>query len=60
MKKVIEIKVEFPDGFLPPKEFSKGGECEECPFFHRYDDGDAECSYVGDERCVCPIKKYFN
>lgn len=59
MKKVT-IEIEVDDNFLPPEEFSKGGECDGCPFFHRYDEGDAECSYVGDERCKCPIKKFFN
>lgn len=58
MKKLIEI--EFKDDFIPPEDFSKSGECEGCPFFHRFDEVDAECSYVGDERCKCPIKKFFN
>lgn len=58
MKKLIEI--EFDDNFVPPEEFSKGGKCDRCPFFHSYDDGDAECSYVRDECCKCPIKKFFN
>lgn len=58
MKKLIEI--EFDDDFMPPEEFTKCGGCEGCPFFHVYDDDDAVCSYVGDERCKCPIKKFFN
>jgi hypothetical protein len=64
MKKVIELEMEFQDGFIPPEKFrgdtsTAENPCSYCPFFEWDDEmGDGFCIVNGYEEC--PIKKYFN
>ena len=61
MKKVIEIEVDFPDGFVPSEKFDKDLCSGLCPFLSYEPDECSEvfCCLVGFEG-ECPIKKYFN
>ena len=69
VKKVIELEVDFPDGFTPPEEFdmptSKNhwkSACASCPFFFWPTELPyAHCDLLGKEpkTNACPIKKYF-
>lgn len=68
-KKIVEIEMEFPDGFVPPEKYDEptddnnyDGECSMCPFFKWNDEhGYGWCVILSEEPAtdVCPIKKSF-
>ncbi len=68
MKKLLQIEVEFPDGFVPPEKFHNpeqdkdfNSPCDLCPFFIYEETYGFACLALGYEpqTKVCPIKEQF-
>lgn len=69
MKKTVQIEVELPDGFVPPKTVAHPnvatdwkGACDPCPFF-KWNEGGFRgwCLLLGEwpDNEECPLRKYF-